>query len=761
MKLKSKELVNNDVFRRIVSAIMVVMLFVSSLSVAGAEPVALPVAEAGNAAGQPGDTVAVAVYIDPGEEGFWKYAMELEYDASVLELADQMPVQDEALAASFAADTASEAGSILVRAEDFESIFIDSRQKMLTIYFKVKEAALAGESQILISNAEYTMDTVSVPIDNRIAGTVTIQAPVLPVTNEEVTIKIGKVNGKAGDHVTVPVSVADSSTAIGSYGMKINYDSTALELLSISGRSDELFASQYNQAEGWLMVGWADITGGDHSMRSNNLLFNIEFQIGQSAELGEKPLTIRTGDLLQFTVTDIAALEMTKTLVAGSVTVVADASGGTDGNGSGDSSTPVQSPPVIVEVFVNGKSESAGTAKSGMRNGQKTMTIVVDRKKLEERLAGEKPESRITIPVNTDSQVVIAELTAGMIQKLADKQAIIELRTSEASYMLPAEQISFLALQSQPGSDIDPEQAIVQIEIALPTEDELAIVNHAADAGGFTLAGQPLNFAVRAIYGDKTVEFSKFGAYVERSIVIPDGVNPDRITTGIVVEQDGSVRHVPTKIVLVEGTYYANVNSVTNSTYALVWHPAEFQDVSQHWAREAVNDMASRMVVSGNAQGRYLPEQEVSRAEFAAMMIRALGLKAESGAASYTDVNASDWYSAAVETAYAYHLMQGFADGTFRPMDQITREQAMVVIAKAMTLTRLKDKLPAQDSAAALRSYRDVTAVSSWALSGIADSVQAGIVSGRSGNLLAPKQTMTRAEAAAIVRGLLQKSELI
>ncbi|WP_342774590.1 S-layer homology domain-containing protein [Paenibacillus piri] len=94
-------------------------------------------------------------------------------------------------------------------------------------------------------------------------------------------------------------------------------------------------------------------------------------------------------------------------------------------------------------------------------------------------------------------------------------------------------------------------------------------------------------------------------------------------------------------------------------------------------------------------------------------------------------------------------------------MDTITREQAATIIAKAMTITGLKTKLAIKATEDPLRPFRDATDVLTWALSSIADSVQAGIVSGRNGAELAPKALITRAEVAAIIQRLLQESELI
>ena len=78
-----------------------------------------------------------------------------------------------------------------------------------------------------------------------------------------------------------------------------------------------------------------------------------------------------------------------------------------------------------------------------------------------------------------------------------------------------------------------------------------------------------------------------------------------------------------------------------------------------------------------------------------------------------------------------------------------------------MTITGLKAKLSAQSIDKILSPFADAKKASSWALSGIADIIQSGIVTGKSGTKLAPKDYITRAEVASIVKRLLQKSDLI
>ncbi|MFT9848537.1 cadherin-like beta sandwich domain-containing protein [Aneurinibacillus sp. REN35] len=436
------------------------------------------------------------------------------------------------------------------------------------------------------------------------------------------------------------------------------------------------------------------------------------------------------------------------------------------GGGGGGSSTPAQpSTPSTsntgVEVLVNGKVENAGIATTAKVNGQTVTTIAVDPKKLDDKLAAEGQHAILTIPVKTNADILVGELTGQMVKNMEQKQAVVEIKTDKASYTLPAQQINIDAVSEQIGKSVSLQDIKVRIEISKPTAETVKIVENSAAKGEFTIVAPPVNFTVKGTYGDKTIEVSKFNAYVERTIAIPDGIDPNKITTGVVVEPDGVVRHVPTKVIMINGKYFAKINSVTNSTYSVIWHPIEFKDVEKHWAKTAVNDMGSRMVISGVGHENFSPDQDITRAEFAAIMVRGLGLKVENGSQLFKDVQPVDWYDGAVQTAYKYNLISGFEDGTFRPNDTITREQAMAIIARAMKITGLQAKLQMKEVETLLQPFKDAKEASEWAKNDIADCLQAGLVSGRDGKQLAPKSYITRAEVAVIIQGLLQKSELI
>lgn len=452
-----------------------------------------------------------------------------------------------------------------------------------------------------------------------------------------------------------------------------------------------------------------------------------------------------------------------------------DSSGGGSGNSGGSSSggisagTPVINPVVTppstgAQVFVNGKAENAGSLTTTEVNGRKVVTLAVDARLIAQKLQAEGNNAIVTIPVTGNSQgdQIVGELTGQTVKLMADKQAVLVLQTDVASYTLPAQQVNIEQLAQKLGvnSSNSLENIKLQIEISQPTEAVIQTAQSAAQHNGYALLGSPVDFKVTATFDGKSVSVDKFNSYVSRTIALPGNVDPNQITTGVVVDEDGTVRHIPTKITQVNGKYHAQINSLTNSVYAVIWHPHTFTDVAQHWAKTEVNDMGSRMVIEGITDTTFGPNRGVTRAEFAAILVRGLGLKPLEQVNSFKDVNGSEWYADVVTTASNYGLINGYEDGTFRPQTQITRQEAMVLIARAMTVTGMETAASA-GNVQQWTDYADAEQVASWAKEAVTSSIYAGLVSGRGKDNIAPNQSMTRAETAVIIRRLLQQSGLI
>lgn len=414
-----------------------------------------------------------------------------------------------------------------------------------------------------------------------------------------------------------------------------------------------------------------------------------------------------------------------------------------------------------VDVLVNGKPESAGTITNTTKGAQTVTTIVVDSQKLAQKIESEGNNSLVTISVNTKSDVAIAELTGDMVENMKNNQAVLEIKIDTASYKLPAQQINIDDISAQFGNNVELKDIKLRVEISKPTEDIIKVVEDSANKGSFIIIAPPLEFRVTCEYDNKEIQISTFNSYVERTVAIPNGVDPSKITTGVIIDDDGTVRHVPTKVVMIDGKYYAIINSLTNSTYSVVWHSLEFNDVENHWAKEDINDMGSRMVISGVGNDNFEPDRDITRAEFAAIIVRALGLKPGTGENPFKDVNEIEWYSKFVQTAHEHGIISGYNNSEFGPLDKITREQAMTMIARTMNITELKSDIKTAEIETLLGEFIDSEQSAKWAMESIASCIKTGITTGKSGNTIAPKDKITRAEVAVIIRRLLQKSNLI
>ena len=420
----------------------------------------------------------------------------------------------------------------------------------------------------------------------------------------------------------------------------------------------------------------------------------------------------------------------------------------------------INSTTVLATVEVNGRRLEVGTADSTTVDGQSVSTITFNDANMEEILKsnGDKPTIILT---NSGSDVVVGELSGQTIKNMENKGAVLEIKTEGVTYILPASEINIDAISAQLGSQVQLKDIKVSVRISEPSGDTTRIVEDAANKRGLQIVGRPVEFEITCKSGDKTVDVSKFNGYVERLIPIPDEIDPSEITSGVVLNADGTFSHVPTQIVLIDGKNYAKINSLTNSVYAVIYNPVEFSDVANHWAKDAINDMGSRMVVTGVGSSTYEPDRSITRAEFAAVVVRALGLQKGTMESGFGDVTLTDWFNGYVDTATAYSLITGYDSASYGPNDAITREQAMAIIARAMKLTDLSTSLTDSEVSALLANYTDGASVSSYARESVAQCLKAAVVTGASSTTLSPKSYVTRAEVAVMVQRMLQKSGLI
>lgn len=173
-----------------------------------------------------------------------------------------------------------------------------------------------------------------------------------------------------------------------------------------------------------------------------------------------------------------------------------------------------------------------------------------------------------------------------------------------------------------------------------------------------------------------------------------------------------------------------------------------FADIAGQWYESYVELVAEAGIIKGYDDGLFHGDNHVTREEFAAMLVRALGLTDNGEACAFTDISGR-WSEEAIRIAAQNGLVNGVNATTFAPDAEITRQEMMTMIARALKATGLN--VTGSDD---LSGYADANEVSGWALSSVRTLVASGIISGDNGKLN-PTGTCTRSEAAAVFSRLL------
>ncbi|MDY4976151.1 MAG: S-layer homology domain-containing protein, partial [Clostridia bacterium] len=173
---------------------------------------------------------------------------------------------------------------------------------------------------------------------------------------------------------------------------------------------------------------------------------------------------------------------------------------------------------------------------------------------------------------------------------------------------------------------------------------------------------------------------------------------------------------------------------------------SSFTDIIGHWAEKDINDLYQKGIVAGVTATTFEPDREITRAEFATLIVKALKLTGNPQG-FFEDVEQGAWYTSYVNLAAEAGLIQGY-DGKFRPEDTITRQEAAVIAVKAYEFL-------GKEATSKELSFTDASDIQPWAKDYVEKSVGAGIISGMTDGSFAPLACTTRAQAVAILKRIL------
>ncbi|MET1172367.1 S-layer homology domain-containing protein [Paenibacillus amylolyticus] len=443
--------------------------------------------------------------------------------------------------------------------------------------------------------------------------------------------------------------------------------------------------------------------------------------------------------------------------------------GGNTGGNGGSTPAPAPTPAPVptptpapvkdnLETTRDGSHQPFATSKPS--NNKETL-VQVDPAKLNVAMS-QGTGQQFAIHSPNDGDMKVDGLTLETLKQLVDQGSKLNISNPLAIYPVPGGKMDVNGVSRQLGNaalnDID-----VHVDIARSSDALIDSAETRAASQGYELLVTPVDLDLTFTKDGQTVRSGQLNGYAPKYIALPEGIDPNRITTGVIINPDGSIFHVPTVVTKISSRYYALINDLRSSgSYSVIWNPQDFEDARSHWGKIDVNNIAARLDLQGNGDNTFSPNRQVTRSEFAEIVVLGLGLMRQDAPQNlFPDVNDSAWFRSAVALANEFGIVRGYDNGNFNGNQEITREQGFAMVARAYRLIEPEAAISPDQMNSELERYSDAADVSNWAKEDVAQLIAAGIIQGNGPEVLSPKTTMTRAEVTALIARMLKVTNLI
>lgn len=178
---------------------------------------------------------------------------------------------------------------------------------------------------------------------------------------------------------------------------------------------------------------------------------------------------------------------------------------------------------------------------------------------------------------------------------------------------------------------------------------------------------------------------------------------------------------------------------------------ATLSDVKGHWAEEAILAGVKAGYINGYQDGTFRPDNSVSRSEFSKMLNQALGLS-NKVSIQFSDVRSNNWCYGELQKAVSAGYIAGYTDGTFRPNQTITRQEAALMISRVVTQPT---------NITSSRNFADSASIGDWARDGVDIVYTKGYMKGDGNNRFSPNARMTRAQVAQVIYQMLKGENVV
>lgn len=551
------------------------------------------------------------------------------------------------------------------------------------------------------------------------------------------------------------------------------------------------FANAEQDGNGWLNLGSVDVSNSaaDATIRVTALTMNSSEQIqltpGGSkqievtvapAEASNKRIVWSSSDNQ---VAYVSATGFVTAVGVGHTIITAKSSDGnivkqfnvtvaSDSNSNlppSSTSTPPATPtPEKTDKGIKLGKDAVMIVQTTNANGEIEMTATIDSNKLQAAFDALKNNST---NVNLDSIIIQLDNDGGNVRVNIPSSAFVDVvnkvpnvsiivQTDFGSYKVPIKALGLANLAEKLGAKL--EDMTISIVINRVAGSMADLLSEQAIKEGLTLLTPALDYKIFAHANGTSIEITNFGStYIERTIILPGTYNTSN-TTALLFNPDQATFSFVPSILLDNGrTTEVVIKRNGNSIYAVVSGSKTFADLQGYWAKSEIELLASKRIINGVTLNSFSPNSPITRAEFTAILVRSLGLSTSDTTTAFSDVAIEDWFADVIAVAVDAGIIEGYKDGLFKPNERITRQQMAVMLSRA--LNYVNKSVPVYDEI--FEKYTDNGSISSWAKHSVAEMLTTQIIKGKSETTIDPISNASRAEAAVMIKRLLQFTQFI
>lgn len=369
--------------------------------------------------------------------------------------------------------------------------------------------------------------------------------------------------------------------------------------------------------------------------------------------------------------------------------------------------------------------------------------------KLTQPVVFEIPDSEsaayVGFPLNALTQIASSYRTGTIGVKYGDRLWTVPLSNLDLAAM--SRSVNTSTATGAPAPSL-----YVQLE-TVPVSSSGTMESLIAGAGAQKLGNYTDVFLFASNGASNSVVEQKFKSQLAMQL----SVNTPKTTSGFTYIDPVTFRlsNVPGSFKNTAGGVIVQAQLNGNQAVVPVNHIVSYQDTASHWATEVIKELSAKWIISTPNGSFYRPNENISRAEFAELVARGLGLNGEPTAVSrFPDVRSGSITSAYIGAAAEAGIITGNTDGTFKPDRPITREQMAIMMVRALNYGGKPATLNTS-ATSTLSKFKDNKKIQSK--DSVAKAVQEGIIQGMTSKTFVPQGNATRAQAAVMLKRVLDR----